>query len=243
MLIPYADDNPTAIAPVLTIVLIAACGLVFLYQLGLQGRAAERFVLGFGMVPAVVFGETRLPAGIPTLPSWLTVLSSMFLHGGILHLAGNMLYLWVFGNNIEDAMGHGRFLVFYLLCGIAAAMTQALADPASSVPMIGASGAISGVLGAYLVLHPRAKIRVFLFLGVFFTRFNLAALWVLGWWIVVQFANLMMAGEGEGGVAWYAHIGGFFAGMALIPAFRRKNVPLFAGGRRVGPWERRGPWG
>jgi membrane associated rhomboid family serine protease len=152
-----------------------------------------------------------------------------------MHLIGNMLYLWIFGNNIEDAMGHWRFLLFYLLCGAAAALAQVLQDPASEIPMIGASGAIAGVLGAYLLLYPRARVLVLVFLGFFVTTLRLPALLVLGLWFVLQFLNAAAAGETGGGVAWWAHIGGFVAGLGLILVFRDRRVALFGG--------RRGPWG
>jgi membrane associated rhomboid family serine protease len=236
MLIPYADDNPTIRVPYITIGVIAACVVVFLYQLTLPDmNAAERFIAAFAMIPAELFGymDSRYP-GAP--PGYVTIVTSMFLHGSLLHLGGNMLYLWVFGNNIEDSMGPARFVVFYLLCGFAAAMAQALMDPTSEIPMIGASGAISGVLGAYLVLHPSANVRNILFLGIFFFWIRLPAVAVLGFWIVVQAINASLASNEMGGVAWYAHLGGFVAGMVLIPLFRDPRVPLFGGGRSRGPW-------
>jgi membrane associated rhomboid family serine protease len=235
MLLPYADDNPTIRVPFVTIGIIAACVLVFIYQVSLPDEAAMAFVRAYAMIPAELFGYADSPfAAAP--PGYVTVVTAMFLHGSLLHLGGNMLYLWVFGNNIEDAMGHVRFVVFYLLCGFAAAMAQGLVDPLSEVPMIGASGAISGVLGAYLILHPSANVRNILFLGIFFFRVNLPAVAVLGFWIVVQAINAAVASDEMGGVAWLAHIGGFVAGMALIPLFRDSRVPLFGGGRQRGPW-------
>jgi membrane associated rhomboid family serine protease len=236
MLIPIKDENPTARAPVLTVGIIAVAVLVFLYQLTLPERAAEAFILGYGMIPSVLFGTRHLAAGIPTVDPWFTIITSMFLHGGALHLAGNMVYLWVFGNNIEDAMGHVRFALFYVLCGAAAAFTQAAVEPDSPIPMVGASGAVSGVLGAYLVLHPHARV-VSLFVYGLVTTVTLPAMAVLGWWIVVQVVNVLITEPGQGGVAWYAHIGGFAAGMVLIPFFRRSHVPLWGGARRRGPWE------
>jgi membrane associated rhomboid family serine protease len=160
----------------------------------------------------------------------------MFLHGGWMHLIGNMLYLWIFGNNVEDAMGHGRFVVFYLLCGLAAAFAQAFQDPGSTVPMIGASGAIGGVLGAYLLLYPQARVLVLIPLGFFFYTLRIRALYVLGFWFLLQFLLSAMTAGQQGGVAYWAHIGGFVAGMVLILPFRRKGFPLFAG-----PQASRGP--
>jgi membrane associated rhomboid family serine protease len=150
----------------------------------------------------------------------------MFLHGGILHLLGNMLYLWIFGDNVEDSMGHVRFIVFYVLCGIAAVFAQALPDPSSQVPMIGASGAISGVLGAYLLLFPHARILVLIPLGFIMHSTRLPAMWVLLLWFGLQFLSSAMQGPGSGGVAFRAHIGGFIAGLVLIPLFKHRNVRL-----------------
>lgn len=236
MLLPIRDDNPTIMPSFVTIATIAVCVIVSLYQLTLSDRQEQVFALGFGMIPSVLFGTRELSASIPTVDPWLTVITSMFLHGGLMHLAGNMVYLWVFGNNIEDSMGHVRFVVFYLVCGAAAALTQAFVEPDSPLPMIGASGAVSGVLGAYLVLHPHARVTVLFFYGLV-TTVNLPAMAVLGWWIVVQLVNVMLAEPGQGGVAWYAHIGGFVAGMALIGPFRYGHIPLMGGARRRGPWD------
>ena len=252
MLFPFRDDNPTRITPVVTMTLIAINVLVFLYQLSLRGRAGEAFVFSFGMIPAVLFGSAELPPQLAQIPPWATVFTSMFLHGGIMHIAGNMLFLWVFGNNVEDAMGHGRFLAFYLLCGIAAALAQGLSDTASQIPMIGASGAISGVLGAYLILHPRAQVLSLLFLGIFIQIVRLPAMIVLGLWFVLQLVNAaLVQSEGEGGVAFLAHIGGFIAGAMLVPLFRSKQAVEWQAHERLehgpwrprpGPWDRRNPW-
>lgn len=152
-MIPLHDDNPTSIKPYVTLALIASCTLVFLWQLSL-GSGGARAIYGLGVIPAVLLDTKVLHPSLVLVPPVVTVFTSMFLHGGWMHLIGNMLYLWIFGNNVEDAMGHGRFVAFYLLCGIAAVFAQVLPDPASTTPMIGASGAISGVLGAYLLLYP-----------------------------------------------------------------------------------------
>ena len=235
MLLPYRDENPMFHVPVVTIGIIAVCTVLSLGQLTLSDREEQQLALGFGMIPAVLFGTRELAPSIPSADPWLTVITSMFLHGGLLHLAGNMVYLWVFGNNIEDAMGHVRYVVFYLLCGTVAALTQAYVEPDSTIPMIGASGAVSGVLGAYLVLHPHARVDTLFFYGLV-TTVTLPAMAVLGWWIVVQVVNVALAEPGQGGVAWYAHIGGFVAGMALIALFRHSHIPLMGGARRRGPW-------
>jgi membrane associated rhomboid family serine protease len=236
MFFPFADDNPTERPPIATVAIIALNVVVFLYQLAMPEPHATQFVFGYGMIPAIVFGDARLPASIPTLDPWMTVFSSMFLHGSIMHIFGNMLFMWVFGNNVEDAMGHVRFVLFYLLAGVAAALTQGLIDPNSEIPMIGASGAISGVLGAYLVLHPHAHIRVFIWILIFIRIVSLPAMLVLGIWFLFQVLNALMAAPGEGGVAWFAHIGGFIAGAGLVAFFRSTGQPLFGGARRRGPW-------
>jgi membrane associated rhomboid family serine protease len=230
-MIPLHDDNPTNITPVLTIGLIAACTLVFFWQLSL-GEAQERAVYSLGVIPAVLFDLRQLPAELSLVPPGITVFTSMFLHGGWMHLIGNMLYLWIFGNNVEDAMGHLRFLVFYGICGIAAIFAQALPNPDSVIPMIGASGAISGVLGAYLLLYPHARVLVAIPIVFYIYTATLPASWVLGFWIVLQVINSAASAGQEGGVAWGAHIGGFVAGMLLIPLFRRRGVRLFHPARR-----------
>ena len=162
------------------------------------------------------------------MPPTLTVFTSMFMHGGWMHLIGNMLYLWIFGNNIEDSMGHVRFVIFYLLCGVAAVFAQALPNTDSTIPMIGASGAISGVLGAYLLLFPRAHVLVLIPLGFYAHTTRLPAMVVLGFWFLLQLLNSALADPGQGGVAFGAHIGGFIAGMVLLPLFKHRHVRLFA---------------
>jgi membrane associated rhomboid family serine protease len=231
MVIPVKDDNPARLRPYVTLSLIVACVLAFIWQFTSGGAGFERSVFALGVIPSVLFGRVSLPPELAWVPPWATVATSMFLHGGLGHLLGNMLFLWVFGNNVEDAMGHLRFLAFYLLCGVAAVFAQALPDPGSNVPMVGASGAISGVLGAYMLLYPRARVLLalpppFIFITIGWFR----AVWVLAGWFALQL--LMGAGarppEGEaGGVAFGAHVGGFVAGMVLIPFFKSAGVPLF----------------
>ncbi|MHA1600267.1 MAG: rhomboid family intramembrane serine protease [Alphaproteobacteria bacterium] len=252
-MIPLHDDNPTSLRPLVTIALIVACTLVFLWQVALPAQEAQIAIYAFGMIPAVLFGDAELPPRLAKIPTTLSLVTSMFLHGGWLHLIGNMLYLWIFGNNIEDSMGHRRFIVFYILCGIAAALTQAVQDPASVVPMIGASGAIGGILGGYIVLFPRARILVLVPLGILFFTLRIPAVVVLGIWFALQFFLSTMSSTGApGGVATWAHVGGFVAGLILIAPFRDKQFPLFGGHRRTGkasgprPARRRnmrGPWG
>lgn len=228
MLLPLHDDNPLKNIRFqhVTVGVIAACVAVFGYQLSLGDRGDQAFIFGFGAIPAVVFGRVALPDELALIPGWLTLVTSMFLHGGFMHLAGNMLFLWVLGDNVEDALGHKRFAVFYLLTGVAAGLAHSLTEPASQVPMIGASGAISGVIGAYLMLHPKARIKTLV--GYFIV--SLPAWVVLGFWIGFQFFSASMATGG--GVAWWAHIGGFIAGIILIVPMRRKGVPLFDRGRK-----------
>jgi membrane associated rhomboid family serine protease len=233
-MIPLHDDNPTERTPAVTIACIAACILVFLYQASLPVGPDSAFVFQYGAIPALLFGQAGLPEMSVTIPAYATLITSMFLHGGWMHLIGNMLYLWVFGNNIEDVMGHVRYVAFYLSCGILAALSHALTDPSSPVPMVGASGAISGVLGAYVLLFPRARVLVMM-PGLGTTR--VAAGVVLGMWFVMQLLSggMSLSSKG-GGVAFFAHIGGFLAGMALIGLFKRPDVPFFAPGHRS-RWE------
>ncbi len=237
---PLKDDVPTQSFPVVTVSLIVANVLVYLYEFALgfpadasraavlaAERAYEAFIYEFGLIPCRL-GDvcpTKLLTVLAGGPApWLTVFSSMFLHGGLFHVGGNMLYLWIFGNNVEDSMGRGRFVIFYLLCGLAAAAAQYVSNPRSAVPMIGASGAVSGALGAYLVLHPHARVWTLIIFGFFWRVVPIPAVIVLGFWIVVQVLNgLITFGSGEpGGVAFLAHVGGFAAGMALIFLFRQR---------------------
>lgn len=226
-MIPLHDDNPTEITPFVTFTVIASCILVFLWQMSLGQAGGGRAVYSFGLIPAVLFHQAALPGEMAIVPPATTLLTSMFLHGGFMHLAGNMLYLWIFGNNVEDSMGHGRFVAFYLLCGAAAGLAQAIMSPGSEIPMIGASGAISGVLGAYLLLFPHARVLVIVPLGFFSTLMRLRAIWVLGFWFVMQLLLSGFSGGQQGGVAFFAHIGGFIAGMTFIPLFKYTDVPLF----------------
>ncbi len=227
-MIPLHDDNPTEIKPIVTIGLIVSCVLVFLHQGSLPMRAAEAFVYQFGAIPAVVFGHAELPPELDAVPPYGSLISSMFLHGGWMHLIGNMLYLWIFGNNIEDVMGHVKFVLFYVTCGILAALSHAAIDPNSTIPMVGASGAISGVLGAYLLLFPRAQVMVLVPLGFFTRVMYVPAALVLGLWFVMQvLSGGMSLGHEGGGVAFFAHIGGFVVGMLLIGFFKHPHVRFF----------------
>jgi membrane associated rhomboid family serine protease len=222
--IPLYDDNPTVRTPVVTIAFIAANVLVFLWQLGWTPREEVAYSLTLGFVPALFFGSKSLPPEVVLLPSWATIFTSMFLHGGLMHIAGNMLFLWIFGNNVEDAVGRVRYVFFYLACGIAAALAQAFVDPASSVPMVGASGAIGGVLGAYIVLHPRANVRVFVWIIFFIRLINVPAALLLGVWFGMQIFGVLT--PGDGGIAFAAHVGGFLAGVGLVFLLHRPSVPV-----------------
>ena len=229
---PLHDDNPTRITPYVTIALIVACALVFLWQISLDGYGQRHAVFALGAIPAVLFDKAHLPAELVLVPAWATAFTSMFMHGGWMHLIGNMLYLWIFGNNVEDAMGHVRFTVFYLVCGLLALVAHAAPNAASQVPLIGASGAVSGVLGAYLLLYPHARVLVAIPLGFYLTTMRVRAVWVLGGWFVLQLINSVVMGSGGGGgVAWSAHVGGFLAGAVLIPFFKHRSVKLLAPAR------------
>ena len=226
-MIPLHDDNPTTIKPVVTMMLIAICVLTFIWQFTRDAQGQQMVVYALGVIPAVLIGDAQLPPDLLWVPTYATIFSSMFLHGGWMHLGGNMLYLWIFGNNIEDSMGHVKFIIFYLLCGVAAVYAQAIPDPNSDIPMVGASGAISGVLGAYLLLYPKAKVLVGIPLGFIIQTVRMKALWVLAFWFGLQIFSTIMTGQQEGGgVAFGAHIGGFIAGMVLIPFFKNPSFKL-----------------
>jgi membrane associated rhomboid family serine protease len=221
--VPLYDDNPTARAPVVTYFLIGMCSGAFLWQLG----HSEREVLfGYGMIPAELFGLWRPPRPYQVLPPWGKIATSMFLHGGWFHLLGNMLYLWIFGNNVEDVLGRGRYLLFYLCCGSAAAFSQAFASPASHIPMVGASGAIAGVLGAYLLLHPVANVRCFVWIVIFFRIVSVPAWTMLGLWFAIQLVSGLSVAAGRPGVAFWAHVGGFVTGLVLVVVLRPPGVNL-----------------
>ncbi len=237
-MLPLKDDIPTRTLPLVTIALIASNLAVYGYEFflwwepataahpALGPRLYRQFILEFGLVPCRLRSlcppalETAL-AGAPAAP--LSVLTAMFVHGGLFHVAGNMLYLWIFGRNVEAAMGHARYAAFYLACGVAAAAAQYLQSPASPVPMVGASGAVSGTLGAYVLLYPHARIWTLMVFGFFWRTVAVPALVVLGFWIVVQLVNAVFTfgRGGGGGTAFVAHLGGFAAGLLLVSLFRR----------------------
>ncbi len=219
-MIPFKDDNPTSIVPFITVGIIVLNIAVYLWEL-LSGAGEQQIAFSYGAVPH----NLLTLAGNQPLHPIMTVFSSMFLHGGLFHLGGNMLYLWIFGNNIEDRLGHIRFLIFYLLAGTVAAYAHALVDADSLVPMIGASGAISGVLGAYLLLFPQARVHTVLFFGFFWQVVRVPALIVIGFWAIIQLANGVVTKGlmGQGGVAWFAHVGGFLFGLLTIKLWMPKR--------------------
>ena len=222
-MIPFKDNVPTIIKPVVTIGLILLNCAVFLFQQSLPEDLYVETVYLFGAIPVrILHLESWFSASIYN-PA-VSLVASMFMHGGWFHLAGNMLYLWIFGNNVEDSMGHFRFIVFYLLCGFAAASAQVLSAPESTAPMIGASGAVSGVLGAYLILHPFARVHTLLILIIFIQIVELPAILVLSVWLMLQIINSLAAPAGAAGVAWYAHIGGFVVGLLLIRFFQNRKL-------------------
>lgn len=210
MFIPLKDENPTIRFPVVTISIITVNCLIFFFQV-LSPRGLEYYVLKFGIIPYEVT-HWHLDLVIPRVAWPLSLFTGMFMHGSLFHLLGNMLYLWIFGNNVEDFLGHLRFIFFYLSAGLAASLIQVMVYPNSKVPMIGASGAIAGLLGAYFLLYPSARVKTLVFLFFYFTVVYVPAWVLLTIWFVLQLTN---AGMG-GGVAWFAHIGGFIAGMGLI---------------------------
>lgn len=224
-MIPFKDDNPTQTFPFITIGLIALNCMIFIWQIT-SPLGIEKIAYYFGAIPQnlLSFNITQ-----PVHPI-LSVFTSMFLHGGFFHLAGNMLYLWIFGNNIEDSLGHIRFLIFYLFSGIIAAYVHAVTDPNSFIPMIGASGAVSGVLGAYVLLFPKARIYTFIFFGFFWQIIRLPAVVVIGFWAIIQIVSgLLIYGSGQqGGVAWFAHIGGFAIGLITIKLWLPKKRYLMS---------------
>jgi membrane associated rhomboid family serine protease len=225
---PIYDDNPRRSLPIVTWTLMAISVAVWLWQAQLGPDGMQRAVYSLGFIPAVVFGQMSLAPELETVPAWATIFTSMFMHGSWMHVGGNMLYLWIFGDNVENAMGKFRYLIFYLLTGVAAAMGQALSGPGSQIPMVGASGAISGVLGAYLLLHPRANVRTLIFFFPFVRLIYIPALVVLGLWFAMQVLGGLSTPGDQGGVAFWAHAGGFVAGAALIPFFKDRDVPLWA---------------
>jgi rhomboid family protein len=262
--LPLYDDNPIRETPLATFFLIGLCTGAFLWELG-QNMQAVTF--SYGMIPAVLFGHARLASTLARIPAWATIFTSMFLHGGWWHLIGNMLFLWIFGNNLEDVLGRARYLVLYFASGVAAALAQAMANPASHAPMIGASGAIAGVLGAYLLLYPRANVHCFLWIIIFFRIITIPAWILLSLWFGMQLVSGLASAPASSGIAFWAHVGGFLSGLLLLFLLHPSGVALlqpaksrvfasarpsdFAGRATFhrgsvppsGPPRPRGPWG
>ncbi len=227
MFIPFHDKNPLEKISFqrVTVSLIIINVLIFIgLQSGFFLSLGKQALFAFALIPVELVGTSTASAIPQVWPDELSLLTYMFFHGSWMHLISNMIFLWVFGDNVEDAMGHTRFLIFYLLCGIAAGLAHAWASPASNIPLIGASGAIAGVTAAYLMLYPRVKIWVLILMRI---PLRLSAMWVLGAWIAMQIFNV--ATDTASNVAWWAHIGGFATGLVLVAFFKRSTVPLFGG--------------
>ena len=229
-MIPLKDDNPTSGRPIVTYFLIGLCVVVFVMQISSQSYKTGQLFYSYGLIPSVLMGHNQLPMDLYAVPAIVTIFSSMFMHGGFMHIIGNMLYMWIFADNIEDDLGPTKFIIFYLLSGVGAAMAQVLIDTHSQVPMIGASGAIGGVLGAYLINHPKARVLVLIPFGFFSQLIKIKALYVLGFWFILQFIS-----QG-GGIAYAAHIGGFVSGMILILFFNKKERRKKKSKIIKGPW-------
>lgn len=224
--LPLYDDNKPEAWPIITWALMAACLIIFLIQAGLNAYDGQIFLYRYAAIPALITSASQLPPELYAIPPLATLVTSTFLHGGWLHLGGNMLYLWIFGDNVEDKMGPVRFLVFYLLCGVAASAAHVMVNPGDEVPLVGASGAIAGVLAAYLLMFPHAKVRVFMVIIIFIRWIYVPAFVVLGVWLLIQVFAAPGSLSQSGGTAYFAHLGGFVAGLVLTPFFRKKGVPL-----------------
>ena len=230
--LPLYDDNPIRRPPLVTYTLIGMCVGAYLWELGQDG---EVVAYRFGMIPARLFHYAQLRDELAIIPAWATIFTSMFVHGGFLHLGGNMLFLWIFGNSIEDLLGRARYLLLYLASGVAAALTQALSAPHSDIPMIGASGAIAGVLGAYILTYPRANIHCFVWIVIFFWIITVPAWLLLGFWFALQLVSGLAEGSGSPGVAFWAHVGGFVSGVVLYLVLRPPRIGLLQA-RRTPMW-------
>ena len=240
-MIPLKDDNPTNGKPIVSLGIIFFCTIIFLAQINLNDTELREFTYSYGLIPSVLMGIDQLPDNLNKISPIGTIFTSMFMHGGWMHLIGNMLYLWIFADNIEDDLGTLNFVLFYFASGVGAAMAQVLTDINSQIPMIGASGAIGGVLGAYLINYPNARVLVLIPFGFFSQLIKIKALYVLGFWFLLQFINSFLSSSSGGGVAYAAHIGGFISGVILILFFNKKtkkksvknNIKKF----KKGPWE------
>ena len=228
---PLKDDNPTQKRPYVTLTIILLCILAFLYQLSIPEDQNNELIFIYGMKPVELFSINIYDSN--SYHKIFSLFTSMFLHGGIMHILGNLLFLWIYGNNIEDAMGHIKFFCFYIICGLSAAVLQGIITPTSNIPMIGASGAISGVLSAYFLLFPKARVSTLIVLFIFITVIRIPAGLLIGIWFVTQLVNAYIVDPNSPGVAWYAHLGGFLAGAILIPFFKDKQYKFFSSGTHL----------
>ncbi len=244
-MIPLKDDNPTNSTPIITYIIIGICVVVFLLEISSPNYSSGALFYSWGVIPASLVHNLQVPEEIYRVPPMATLITSMFMHGGFMHLIGNMLYMWIFADNIEDELGKTKFIIFYILSGIAAALTQVYMNTESTVPMVGASGAIGGVLGAYIVNHPRAKVLVLIPLGFFTQIIKVPAIFVLGIWFILQFVSSAFSSSSGGGVAYGAHIGGFIFGAIAILFFnrgvkrsiRKKNISRKTSPKIKNPWD------
>ena len=229
--LPYKDDNPTRSTPIVNwLLIIANIWVFFTWQFPLGPKEQAAYFSSFGFIPATFFGQFFYPSVEGIIWEWYSVVTSMFSHGGVAHLFGNMLFLYLYGDNMEDAFGKLRYLIFYLGCGLLAALAQAFLNPASQIPMVGASGAISGVIGGYLLLYPKANIRVFYWIILFIGTIMVPAYLVLGIWLLEQLLLFPESMKNAGGVAIAAHLGGFAGGFILTPLFKKKEIKFFQDG-------------
>jgi len=222
--IPLKDENSTLSTPILSYAIIGICVVVFLIQISSPGFDNGHLFYSYGVVPTSLLGIEPLPNDLNKIDPYLTLITSMFMHGGFMHLIGNMLYMWIFADNIEDDLGKVKFILFYLASGVAAAMTQVYLNLNSTIPMVGASGAISGVLGAYMVRYPKNKVLVLIPLGFFTQLVKIPAMFVLGFWFILQFIS-SSGSSGQGGVVYGADIGGFVFGAAAMFFFGNFLIP------------------
>ena len=241
-MIPLKDDNPTSSTPIITYFLIGVCVVIFLLELSSPNYDSGAIFYSWGFIPASFFHNFEVPSEVYRVTPVATLFTSMFMHGGFMHLIGNMLYMWIFADNIEDELGKTKFIIFYLLSGVAAALTQGYMNTESTIPMVGASGAIGGILGAYIVNHPKAKVLVLIPLGFFSQIIKIPAIFVLGFWFVLQFISSAATSSTGGGVAYGAHIGGFIFGAIAILFFNRGVTRKPARAKKVSkkiknPWD------
>lgn len=244
-MIPLKDDNPTNSTPIITYIIIGICVVVFLLEISSPNYSSGALFYSWGVIPASLVHNLQVPEEIYRVPPVATLITSMFMHGGFMHLIGNMLYMWIFADNIEDELGKTKFIIFYILSGIAAALTQVYMNTESTVPMVGASGAIGGVLGAYIVNHPRAKVLVLIPLGFFTQIIKVPAIFVLGIWFILQFVSSAFSSSSGGGVAYGAHIGGFIFGAIAILFFnrgvkrsiRKRSISRKTNAKIKNPWD------